>query len=238
MRTNRKPKDYFDNYLKLEEDDIDYFEHSLKNGEVKEEMIPSVKRKLFTQSLHLWIAKYSMGMPVEELKTTFCEVITRFKTGWKDKGNSPEDNIHFDNYMLMLWMLSLGVLLNIEQTEFEKLVDVLEQSNREDYFFDQIIAYRIPERTISTKITYPDQFMFLKNLICTKSVSELKNYLDKSWYSSIKHTYWHNNDKSTQHTFFGYWSFETAVFIKITGLDDAIIKDQEYYPYDLVHQNF
>ena len=68
MRTKIKPKTYFENYLELELDDIQYFESSLQNGEVKEEMISSVKRKLFTESLHVLIAKYSSGVPIEELK--------------------------------------------------------------------------------------------------------------------------------------------------------------------------
>lgn len=236
MRTDRKSKAYFEHYLELEKDDCDYFEQALQNRAVEEEMIPSVKRKLFTQSLQLWIAKYSMGAAVEELKAAFSEVLTRFQSGWKDRGNTPEDIIHFDNYILMLWMLSLGVLLDVEQGDFEKIVDVLDRSNREDYLFDSIIAYRIPKRLITAKMTYPNQFMFLQELISTKNVSELKNYLGKSWYVSMKPTYWYNNHKSKRDTFFGYWSFESAVFIKIDGLDDAIIKDQEYYPYDLVHQ--
>ncbi|MDV3947049.1 hypothetical protein CMT75_00745 [Elizabethkingia anophelis] len=235
MRTKIKPKTYFENYLELELDDIQYFESSLQNGEVKEEMISSVKRKLFTESLHVLIGKYSSGVPIEELKSTFPQVIDYFKNGWKDKGNTPEDNIHFDNYILMLWMLSLSVLLDIENTEFEKIVDVLDHSNREDYFFDKIIAYKMPQRNISNHITYPDHFAFLKNLIDNRDVTELKDYLDKNWYTSMKLTYWYDSDKNKHETFFGYWCFESAAFIKILNLDDSIIEKQEYYPYDLVH---
>ncbi len=31
----------------------------------------------------------------------------------------------------------------------------------------------------------------------------------------------------------GYWSFETAAIVKILGLDDTSLKDNNHYPYDL-----
>src|SRR5699024_12185645 len=33
----------------------------------------------------------------------------------------------------------------------------------------------------------------------------------------------------------GFWSFESAAFAKILGLDDAGLKDNNHYPYDLAH---
>ncbi|MGR5908923.1 PoNe immunity protein domain-containing protein [Bacillus paranthracis] len=33
----------------------------------------------------------------------------------------------------------------------------------------------------------------------------------------------------------GYWSFETAAIVKILGLDDTSLKDNNHYPYDLAH---
>lgn len=51
----------------------------------------------------------------------------------------------------------------------------------------------------------------------------------------MKLTYWYDSDKNKHETFFGYWCFESAAFIKILNLDDSIIEKQEYYPYDLVH---
>ncbi|MFD0716408.1 PoNe immunity protein domain-containing protein [Paenibacillus sp. GCM10027626] len=235
MRTNIKSKEYFDRFLELELEDISYYDNALKQGEVKEDMIPSVKNKIFKTSLHLFIAKYSSEFPLENLTRDFVDVISRFEIGWKDKGNTPEDDIHFDNYVLVLWMLSLGILLEIEQKDFERIVAVVDNSNRKDYFFDVIISYRIPYRDISTKLSYPDQYGFLKDLMETKDVSAIKKYLDENWYKSMKLTYWYENHKSKHDTFFGYWSFESAVFIKLLGLDDKILQTHEYYPADIAH---
>ena len=36
-------------------------------------------------------------------------------------------------------------------------------------------------------------------------------------------------------TYYGYWSNETAAAVKILGIDDSCLKNQQYYPYDLAH---
>ncbi|MNY61286.1 hypothetical protein D3C86_1979500 [compost metagenome] len=53
----------------------------------------------------------------------------------------------------------------------------------------------------------------------------------------MKQTYWYDNDKNRNDVFFGYWSFESAAFMKILGLEDTILQSQQYYPYDLLHWN-
>ncbi|WP_282917785.1 PoNe immunity protein domain-containing protein [Porphyromonas macacae] len=235
MRTELKDQEYFKTYFESQLDDIEYYNDALENGEVKEDRILAVRRKIFTISLHTLIAKYSSGYAVSELRNEFENVVTAFEHGWKDRGNTPEDNMYFDNYLLVLWMLSLGFLLDIESSAFERIVKVLDDSGRKDFFFDYIIKSRLSSRSISEEIIYPDQFLFLKELIKTKDISKMKIYLDKQWYKRMKLTYWYDNHKSKTNTFFGYWSFESGALVKILGLDDSLLKSQQYYPYDMVH---
>ena len=35
----------------------------------------------------------------------------------------------------------------------------------------------------------------------------------------------------------GYWAFDVCGLVKILGIDDDVVKDHKYYPYDLVHFN-
>ena len=39
----------------------------------------------------------------------------------------------------------------------------------------------------------------------------------------------------SDYTYCGYWSFEAGAIVKLLGIDDTILKDMKYYPYDLVH---
>ena len=36
-------------------------------------------------------------------------------------------------------------------------------------------------------------------------------------------------------TYYGYWSFETAAIVSLMGIDDSILMQNKYYPYDLAH---
>lgn len=230
MRTQLKSKEHFDFFIPKQKERTEKFEDAITSGRIGEDRAPEIKRQIFTINLHRLIAKYSAGSPVNEIKVDFGEVITKFERGWKDKGDILEDNIHFDDYVLMLWMLSLGVLLDIELKDFERIVKVLDNSSRKDYLFDYIIASKIPSRVITDKITYPKHYDFLKNLIDSKNVTELKKHLDSKWYKSMETTYWYDNHKSKADTFFGYWSFESGALVKILNLDDSILKGQQYYP--------
>ncbi|MCS4533014.1 PoNi-like cognate immunity protein [Neisseria montereyensis] len=235
MRINIKDEKYFNQYIETHTDDIDYFEEGIRVGRTNPDRVASVQRKIFTTSLHLLIAKYASGYQLDKLKNEFLSVIEKFEKGWKDKGDTPTDNIHFDNYVLVLWMLSLGILLNLEIENYQRIVTVLDNSKRRDYLLEYIIQAKISNRTIFNDLTYPKHFGFFKKLIENKDITTLKNHLEKDWYNSMKLTYWYDNHKSKANTFFGYWSFESGALVKILNLDDSILKDQQYYPYDMVH---
>lgn len=43
--------------------------------------------------------------------------------------------------------------------------------------------------------------------------------------------------KSKFDTYSGYWSYESGAIAKVLQLDDEVLKNVPYYPYDLVHYN-
>ncbi|MCJ8155698.1 PoNi-like cognate immunity protein [Chryseobacterium sp. SSA4.19] len=231
MRTKFKNLDYFQNYISLNHEDIQFFEDGIKSGTTKEERIPAVNRQIFTTSIHTLIAKYSSGSDPDEIKKDFPEVINRLEKGWQNEGKK----IFFDNYILMLWMLSLGILLEISDDDFRKIVKVLDSSSQKDFLYDTIISSKLTDRKINSEILYLDEFGFLKNLLEKKDIAALASYLNNTWYKKMKSAYWFDNDKNKNDVFFGYWSFESGALVKILGLNDTLLKDQPYYPYDLVH---
>jgi hypothetical protein len=231
MRTTFKNLAYFQNYISLNHEDIAFYEEGIKSGTTKQDRIPAVNRQLFTTSLHTLIAKYSSGSELNELKSDFPDVINRLEKGWQNE----RQKIYFDNYVLMLWMLSLGVLLEISDADFKKIVTVVDNSGQKDFLYDTIISSKLMDRKINSEILYAKEFGFLKKLMESKDITELEIYLNKNWYKKMKLTYWFDNDKNKNDVFFGYWSFESAVIVKILGLNGTLLKEQPYYPYDLVN---
>ncbi|MGV6945736.1 PoNe immunity protein domain-containing protein [Sphingobacterium kyonggiense] len=231
MRVDIKDLEYFKNYIELNVDDIKFYKEGLANNTTPKDRIWAVKRSIFTTSLHTVIAMYSSGLSIEEMKNEFKNTINYLRGGWENSSSE----ISLDDYVLIIWMLSLGILLHADDSDFNKIVDVLDKSQQSDGILDLIISNRITNRKINSNLLYPNQFEFLKTLYETKNLSSLKEYLDKKWYGKFASTYWYQNDKNKNEVFFGYWSFESGAMVKILGLDDSLIKDQQYYPYDLVH---
>jgi len=231
MRTNLKEQKVLNNYIDLNIEDIKYFEESIQTNKTVEDRIPSVIRKIFKLALHTLIAKYSAGYEIYDLNNEFPKVIEYLVEGW-----DYEDHfLSLDDYISLLWMLSIGTMLEIEPSHFDKIVSVVDKCQHKDFLYDTLISSQKENRTISDSEKYPNEFGFLKKFFENKDVAELKNYLDKNWYKRMKPTYWFDNDKNKNDVFFGYWSFESAAFVKILGLDDSTLKEQQYYPYDFVH---
>lgn len=233
MRAKFKDPTYFQSYIALNDEDIQFYKNGLQKGSINADRIDAVNRQLFTTSLHTVIAKYSAGFPVADLQSDLLEVIDLLKEGWQNKGS----RIRFDNYVLMLWMISLGLLLEIKDSDFEKIVEVFDDSHQTDYLYDVIISFKLPNRIINPQVSYPKEYGYLVTFYETRDVVLLKKYLDNDWYKKMKQTYWYDNDKNRNDVFFGYWSFESAAFMKILGLEDTILQSQQYYPYDLLHWN-
>lgn len=63
----------------------------------------------------------------------------------------------------------------------------------------------------------------------------LKDYLQERWYGIHSECAWHESHKSNKNVYYGYWSFEAGAIAKILNVDDEILKNVPFYPYDLVH---
>ena len=89
------------------------------------------------------------------------------------------------------------------------------------FVFVKILAIIIPEN--GAKVSKIKCFQFAQQtLIRGKSA-------DTEWKL--------RTETSKQNTYYGYWIYEAGSICKILRLDDEELKEQQYYPYDLVHFN-
>lgn len=51
--------------------------------------------------------------------------------------------------------------------------------------------------------------------------SLVNEYVIKEWYKNLKKIGWYNSYKNIYEIYFGYWSFEIVVVVKIMKLDDS-----------------
>jgi hypothetical protein len=219
----------------------------LSNGLIANDRINIVKQDMVDSYLRSISSKYSSGSPIINLKFDLVNAIDLTHESWDGFWKLNYEGKILNQYVLdaydqMLWMLSLGYLLDVSETDFKKLVEVIDRDGVKDYLFEFIIRAKLKDRLPITEESYEFGWILfgkLRQAIIetdkSKAEESVKEFVTKDWYKEHKQCGWYNSHKSKHDTYFGYWSFETAAVVKIMGLDDSSFRDCQYYPKDLVH---
>lgn len=160
MRDINFNKTYFENYINKEKNDRIERILKLKNNEIKEERIVFVKSFMARDILYSLIAKYSAGYPIEELYTDYYDALEYMHQSWMVLDNraylkDTKYNHYFgSDYDLMLWILSLGYLLDVEKQKYILLLEILDRFSVKDMLYETIIKAKISERPPITEESY------------------------------------------------------------------------------------
>lgn len=253
MRDNLKSEQHFDKWINEFYQSLDRVTNWILTGKTAPERVNTMKQSMVQTSINLINCKYSSSKDIATLCGDLINAINLTHESWdgfwKLRAGEPNGSIVLDQYILsaydeMLWMLSLGYLLNIEEADFNKLVEVIDRDGVKDFLFEFIIRAKIKDRQPIKEESYreffgvPQTFEKLRQAITeidkTKAEKLIKEFITKEWYKNHKDAGWYNSHKSKHDTYFGYWSFETAAVVKIMGLDDSSFIDCPYYPKDLL----
>ncbi|ATA94539.1 hypothetical protein CGC54_09440 [Capnocytophaga canimorsus] len=177
--------------------------------------------------INMILAKYSAGESIEDIK--------RYVTKLMDISLQFEKN---PIYSVLLDILSLLEMIPLENEKKNAFLKFISKEYNDDFLINILIT-----KTYNTKnVLFPKPYVALKDVIDLandnqkeKAIQRLKKYLDKEWYKGHSDAGWYNSHKSKHNIYTGYWSFESGALVKILGLDDTLLKDQKYYPYDMVH---
>lgn len=219
---------YFNEYIQEEEERIKKFKNKLEANEVKDDRIVPVQRKIDTIQFGIWVAKYSAGYSVDELKEEFVLLIKNMPLFWDNNSS----------YIDMLWMMSIAVMLDVDKGLFSMLSELVEKYNRNDSLLGLFSEYKLNNinEIRKEKNTIPPYTILIEAIKDGKmNVDVLKDYIEKKWYDAHKDMGWYDIHKAKEKLYYGYWSFEAGAIAKIFKINDSSLKDVPYYPYDLVH---
>lgn len=243
---------YWEKYISTTEFLIEDNISKLKNKLIKSERIKAVEQSLFGKYFYLLCAKYSMGIDVRLLKKEWIESVYWLDKSWDSemlcKAGNPIKHYKFFNlavYDEILWLLSLGYLLEIDIKLFNILVDKIDSLNVKDFLLNFIIRAKITSRVEISEESYekyfkvPISFKSLREAINTTDNAQasklVSQFVRKEWYNNHKSCAWVGTHSSKFDIYPGYWCFEAAAVTKIMGLDDSSYRDWKYYPKDLVN---
>ena len=182
---------------------------------------------------------YSLGDKIKDLRETYIVSLQFFLLGFES-----DEPMYFD----ILNRVALGFLLNISNENFQQLVDYVqrmdEQAKPADWTPDQLLWFILnsrlkkdEEQTHADKLAFPKLYKGLFKLTQISDAQEAKKALEDyigKWYNLNKNAPWYNSHLK-KNCYRGYWAWEVAAVAKIMHIDDSDLKDNPYYPYDMVH---
>ncbi|EJP90835.1 PoNi-like cognate immunity protein [Bacillus cereus] len=175
-------------------------------------------------------AMYSLGEDISTMEVYFYNAMDDLEhTGASKVG-----------YIYMLWIISLGILLETDKKNIERLKKIVDKKNVNDAVIDFLLCASDIGYTNMTNRYYKEnpyaktrEIIELAQTDKKEASKRLQTYMEKEWFRGHYDYEWKNAHKEPGYV--GYWSFETAALAKILELDDTSLKDNNHYPYDLAH---
>ena len=115
--------------LKMYDEDISYYEQMHLSGK------HIGYDSLFNYRLRYLLVQYSMGQDIDKLKNNYVKALKTMPRFWTDNGF----------YIEMLWLLSIGIMLDYEDDLIHGLVQLIKDREAKDYIYDTLIRYRFPD---------------------------------------------------------------------------------------------
>lgn len=230
-------------------DELFRYEKSLKNSAQLLEndslsIVSSYRENIVSDSIELVFAKYSIGMPIEDIKKDYLVALEEMFLVWNDRTinsfshNDSEPFYDTDEYWKIMQIISLGILFNVVSREKMQILSIRDKIAAPDLILDFLCAY-LDERKYSFEQSVGDNYHGLvktiKDFATKNAACAINDYLRKQWLRDYKRQGFITTHNSKFNIHRGYWSFESGAIMKILNADDSILKGQQFYPYDMVH---
>ena len=224
--SNREALLYFQEKLRKLQSDLENGNENYKKPTI--EVYKSTLATILSYQRDILLATYSIGDSLSAFKEEYIIYVSFLIPIWRKEWG----------YEQMLWALSIGILLNIDEETFDQLVALVKKDDPEDYLIDYLIQSRHPEWTIRINYNFPRPYGFTRKIIeeenSEQALKLLKEFVTKKWYQGSSDTAWYDVHKQNIKNHVGYWSFESGALCKIKGLDYKELEGVPYFPYDLV----
>jgi hypothetical protein len=230
MRDRLKDEKYFEEYLAQEYEGIIEYQACLDNDEIPDERRRSIEIQMNSIRFCIFNAKYSAGYDLDEIKPEFINSLLDMPKFWYLDSES--------GYFDMITMLSIAYMYEVDDEQWDLLVNLVKNSDIGDWLIYYLISQRTPGIEYDKyQLHNKKHYKYLMELVQKYPGKRLdmKYYLEEKWYKCQKDVEMYEIHLEEEMFYNGYWCFESGAIAKILNYDDADLKDSIYYPYDLVH---
>ena len=243
MRDNLCEVNDLQETIEFNDDDIKEFKEKIailhedtKNGVQRfpydnDTVIQNTYCSIFKYSMLNIRAKYSLGADPETIEQDYVNAIDALT-------NLNDQEV---GYVNLLWMVSLGILLETDSDNIKCLADKAERENIQDDLLDFLFgAYDIDLDSHMSHYEKSNPYKCTRQIIDSAFMQELDKakerlqvYVKEEWFKGHSDYEWKNAFKKPGYV--GFWSFESAAIAKLFALDDTALREDIHYPYELAH---
>ncbi len=231
MRDDSKTKEYYELIYEQDTNFIIASEERLKKVITVKgpdfRTIPSCYSGISYDYFHRFYLSYTMGKSYEDI---ISDVRKYVDNGIKGCNGSVYGNLESIIYVTIIFGLG-----EYKDRIKEKM---LQYDDFHDKYMEQIYSYLDPSFEISSELYLWEKECkpLIEVIELSKNDKELaatslKNFVDKQWFKTLQGGLISNESR----TYRGFWCLEAAALVKALKLDDTILKDSKYYPYDMAH---
>ncbi|PFD97144.1 hypothetical protein COE15_27760 [Bacillus cereus] len=231
----REGIEYNKEFIEENREDIKSLEEDEKNGiqrkpKDNKSIIEGRYLSNFIYELEDINAKYSLGEAINTMEVDFENAVIDLEhIGKREVG-----------YINLIWMISLGILLETDKKNIVSLAKIVEKENINDSVIDFLLCASDIGYTKITNVYFKEnpyaktrEIIELAQSDKKEASKRLKTYMEKEWFKGHYDYEWKNAHKEPGYV--GFWSFETAALAKILELDDTSLVNNNHYPYELAH---
>ena len=208
--SNREALLYFQVKLQKLQSDLENGIENYKKPTI--EVYKSTLATILSYQRDILLATYSIGDSLSAFKEEYIIFVSSLIPVWRKEWG----------YEQMLWALSIGILLNIDEETFDQLVALVKKDDPEDYLIDYLIQSRHSGWTIRINYNFSKPYGYTQKIIeeenSEQALKLLKEYLVKKWYQRSRDAAWYDLHKQNIKNHVGYWSFESGGSLQAQGL--------------------
>ena len=219
IRDTKKTPAFWEESLNSHKMEIERYEGILKST-IDDRKRARIQRCVYHEYLCLLVTQYSAGESYAVMKDSFSKCLKIMSDIW-----TPDNS-----YVEMLWMISIGVLLDVDDMDTQLLCKVYEQYGEDDAILSYLLRYFSPSFPGCEKLLFEHPYNVLLAATTKDGVDAkqmIMRYL-KGWYKGHDDTWWYGTHQTDR--YIGYWSFESAAIAKIMKLDVSDLADREFFP--------
>ena len=189
---------------------------------------------IFLSGFDAFYAGYSLGKDIEEIKPIGEGLLYGLYKNFK------YDIVCFEDIRATLIFI---IILNIKTEYVEKFIKLIRKNELEDRYIDHLINYIDEKEEIKSEEilfkkrekTVMEVIDLVKDGKKEEATKLLKKYVTKQWLNMQDDQTVIKKNSHLKDYYVGYWCIEAAALVKMYDLDDEILKECDYYPYELAH---